>query len=95
MGGRTFNNMTIDKAGNYYIAKSDMSFQYYDGFQYNNGTDPIQTIDSKINFQLYAVSGATGWCGSVLATDPNSLERMAVQVKFDFAFDVYFEMFQA
>ncbi|ODU02197.1 PEP-CTERM sorting domain-containing protein [Thiobacillus sp. 65-1402] len=92
VGGSTFNNMTIDKAGNYYIAKNDMSFQYYDVFRYNNGVDPIQTLDSKINFQPYAVSDATGWCGSVLATDPNSLERMAGQVKFDFAFDVYFEM---
>jgi hypothetical protein len=92
VGGSTFNNMTIDKAGNYYIAKNDMSFQYYDVFQYNNGVDPVQTVDSKINFQPYAVSDAKGWCGSVLATDPNSLERMAGQVTFDFAFDVYFEM---
>lgn len=92
VAGSTFNNMTIDTAGNYHIAKNDMAFQYYDVFKYNNGTDPIQTLDSKINFQPYAVSDATGWCGSVLADDPNSLERMAGQVKFDFAFDVYFEM---
>jgi hypothetical protein len=91
VGGSTFNNMTIDKAGNYYIAKNDMAFQYYDVFQYNNGVDPVQTVDTKINFQPYAVSDATGWCGSVLASDPNSLERMAGQVKFDFAFDVYFD----
>lgn len=91
VGGSTFNNMTIDKAGNYYIAKDDMSFQYYDVFQYNNGVDPIQTVDTKINFQPYAVSDAKGWCGSVLTSDPNSLERMAGQVSFDFAFDVYFE----
>jgi hypothetical protein len=92
VGGSTFNNMTIDKAGNYYIARNDMSFQYYDVFQYNNGTDPIQTVDTQINFQPYALSDAKGWCGSVLTTDPNSLERMAGQVSFDFAFDVYFEM---
>jgi hypothetical protein len=92
VGGSTFNNMTIDTAGNYYVARNDMNFQYYDVFQYNNGTDPVQTVDTKINFQPYAVSDAKGWCGSVLATDPNSLERMAGQVTFDFAFDVYFEM---
>lgn len=91
VGGSTFNNMTIDTAGNYFIARNDMSFQYYDIYKYNNGTDPIQTIDTKINFQPYAVSNATGWCGSVLTTSPDSLERMAGQVKFDFAFDVYFE----
>ncbi len=91
VGGSTFNNMTIDTAGNYFIARNDMSFQYYDVYQYNNGTDPVQTIDTKINFQPYAVSNATGWCGSVLTTSPDSLERMAGQVKFDFAFDVYFE----
>jgi len=92
VGGSTFSNMTIDKAGNYYVAKNDMSFQYYDEFRYNNGIDPVQTIDSKINFQPYAISDATGWCGSVLASSPTSLERMAGQVTFDFAFDVYFEM---
>jgi hypothetical protein len=83
--------MKIDKAGNYSIARNDMSFKYYDIFKYNNGVDPVQTLDSKINFQPYAVSDARGWCGSVLTDDPNSLERMAGQVTFDFAFDVYFE----
>lgn len=91
VGGSTFNNMTIDTAGNYHVAKNDMNFQYYDVFRYNNGVDPVQTYDTKINFQPYAVSDATGWCGSVLTSSPDSLERMAGQVKFDFAFDVYFE----
>lgn len=91
VAGSTFNNMTIDKAGNYYVAKNDMSFQYYDVFQYNNGVDSVQTIDTNINFQPYAVSDARGWCGSVLTTSPDSLERMAGQVTFDFAFDVYFD----
>ncbi|MDP2025634.1 PEP-CTERM sorting domain-containing protein [Sulfuriferula sp.] len=91
VGGSKFNNMTIDTAGNYHIAKNDMSFKYYDVFQYNNGVDPVQTIDTTINFQPYAVSDAKGWCGSVLASSPDSLERMAGQVTFDFAFDVYFE----
>jgi hypothetical protein len=84
--------MTIDKAGNYHVAKNDMNFQYYDVFKYNNGVDPVQTYDTKINFQPYAISDAKGWCGSVLASSPDSLERMAGQVTFDFAFDVYFEL---
>ena len=88
VGGSTFNNMTIDTAGNYHVARNDMSFQYYDVFQYNNGIDPVETIDTQINFQPYAVSDAKGWCGSVLASSPDSLERMAGQVSFDFAFDV-------
>lgn len=92
VAGSTFNNMTIDTAGNYYVARNDMSFQYYDVFNYNNGTDPIQTLDTKINFQPYAVSDAQGWCGSVLTSDPTSLERMAGQVTFDFAFDVFYEL---
>lgn len=91
VGGSTFNNMTIDTAGNYYVARDDMNFQYYDVFQYNNGTDPVQSVDTKINFQPYAISDAKGWCGSVLASAPDSLEQMAGQVTFDFAFDVYFE----
>lgn len=90
VGGSTFNNMTIDTAGNYHIARNDMSFQYYDVFQYNNGSS-VQTIDTKINFQPYAVSDARGWCGSVLATSPDALETMAGQVTFDFAFDVFRE----
>lgn len=90
VGGSTFNKMTIDTAGNYHVARNDMSFQYYDVFQYNNGSS-VQTIDTKINFQPYAVSDAKGWCGSVLATNPDALETMAGQVTFDFAFDVFRE----
>lgn len=94
IGGSTFNNMTIDKAGNYYVAKEDMSFQYYDIYKYHDvaGANPDSVFDTRINFQPYAVSDATGWCGSVLTSDPNSLERMAGQVAFDFAFDVYFDL---
>lgn len=51
----TFSNMQIDRAGNYFIAKNDMSFGYYDRFQYNNGIDPVANIDSGINFQPYAI----------------------------------------
>lgn len=89
--GSTFNNMQIDKAGNYKIAKNDMTFQYYDSFQYRDktGANPDSTYDTSINFQPYAISDAKGWCGSVLASNPNGLEKMAGQVTFDFAFDAY------
>lgn len=97
VGGSTFNNMTIDKAGNYFVAKNDMAFQYYDVFNYVDGRTGDQTRapdlvrDTLLNFQPYAVSDARGWCGSVLTSDPNAQERMAGQVTFDFAFDVYFD----
>ncbi len=93
VGGSTFNNMTIDKAGNYFVAKRDMTFQYYDVFKYEDttGTNPDQTFDTNLNFQATAISDARGWCGSVLTSAPDSLERMAGQVTFDIAFDVYFD----
>jgi hypothetical protein len=93
VGGSTFHNMTIDKAGNYFVAKNDMAFKYYDTFQYHDegGINPDSTRDTLLNFQPYAISDARGWCGSVLTSSPNSLERMAGQVTFDFAFDVYFD----
>lgn len=86
----TFSNMQIDREGNYSIARNDMTFGYYQEFLYNNGTDPVQPVDTGIDFQPYAISDAKGWCGSVLVSDPNGLEEMAGQVTFDFAFDVYF-----
>lgn len=87
----TFSNMQIDKAGNYFIAKSDMSFGFYDEFQYRDttGTNPDQNFDTRINFQPYAISNARGWCGSTLVADPNGLAVMAGQVQFNVAFDVY------
>lgn len=88
-GGSTFNNMKIDKAGNYFVAKNDMQFKFYDTFDYKNGTNSVSTYDTVVNFQPYAISDAKGWCGSVLASNPDSLERMAGQVTFDFAMDVY------
>lgn len=89
--GSTFNNMQIDKAGNYFIARSDMKFGFYDDMQYKNKKNlyPEYTYDTAINFQPYAVSDAKGWCGSVLSANPNGLEKMAGQVTFDFAFDAY------
>jgi hypothetical protein len=62
--------MQIDKAGNYYIARDDMSFRTYDIYQYRDttGVNPDATYDTKINFKPYTVSNASGWCGSVLGT---------------------------
>ena len=93
VGGSTFKDMTIDKAGNYYVARNDMAFKYYDTFEYTDtgGIRAAETRDTYLNFQPYAVSDARGWCGSVLASSPDSVERMAGQVTFDFAFDVYFD----
>lgn len=91
VAGSTFNNMQIDKAGNYLVARDNMSFQYYNTFEYRDTTNanPAQTVDTNINFQPYAISDAKGWCGSVLISNPNGLEKMAGQVMFDFAFDAY------
>lgn len=86
--GSQFNNMNIDLAGNYSVAKNDMRFGYYDTFSYKTGSSaPVDTA-SRITFQPYAVSDAIGWCGSVMASNPAALETMAGQLKFDFAFDV-------
>lgn len=89
----TFSNMLIDKAGNYHIAKRDMSFGYYDKFEYRDktGANPSQSFDTRINFKPYAVSDAKGWCGSVLTPNPGGLAQMAGQVTFDFAMDVDFD----
>lgn len=89
----TFNNMQIDKAGNYHIAKQDMSFGYYDTFEYRDmtGVNPNQSFDTRINFKPYTVSDAKGWCGSVLTPDPGGVAKMAGQVTFNFAMDVYFD----
>lgn len=89
----TFSAMKIDTAGNYYIAKQDMSFGYYDMFEYRDttGVNPNQSFDTRINFKPYTVSDAKGWCGSVLNPDPAGVAKMAGQVTFDFAMDVYFD----
>lgn len=89
----TFNKMQIDTAGNYHIAKTDMSFGTYDMFEYRDmtGTNPNQSYDTRINFKPYTVSDAKGWCGSVLTPNPGGLAQMAGQVTFDFAMDIYFD----
>lgn len=89
----TFSQMKIDTAGNYYIAKQDMSFGKYDMFYYRDmtGTNPDAAFDTRINFKPYTVSDAKGWCGSTLVENPNGLAQMAGQVTFDFAMDIYFD----
>lgn len=89
----TFNNMQIDTAGNYHVAKTDMSFQKYDVFEYRDmtGTNPNQSYDTRINFKPYTVSDAKGWCGSVLTSNPGGLAQMAGQVTFNLAMDIYFD----
>jgi hypothetical protein len=88
-----FNNMQIDRAGNYSIAREDMQFGFYDSFNYHDttGANPDEVFDTNINFQPYAVSDARGWCGSTLVSNPNGLSVMAGQVSFDFAFDAYLD----
>lgn len=95
VGGSTFTDMKIDTAGNYLVNQADMNFKFYDTFLYHdgngatNGLNPDFGFDTSINFKPYAISDARGWCGSVLTSDPNAVEKMAGQVTFDFAFDAY------
>jgi hypothetical protein len=99
VAGSTFNNMQIDADGDYFIARDDMSFNYYGVFdyQYDGAGDPNAlpynategVHDTLIGFQPYALSDATGWCGSVMASNPSALEAMAGQVTFDFGFEAF------
>ena len=94
VGGSTFDNMRIDYDGDYMIDRSDMNFQIYETFMYTdegeNATPADGTYGVNISFKPYALSDATGWCGSILASNPASLEAMAGQIQFDFGFEVYF-----
>lgn len=91
--GSTFNNMQIDYDGDYLVKRNDMQFNLYDSFDYKNeGSNPLTpdgTYASTIKFKPYALSDATGWCGSVMASNPASAEAMAGQVQFDFGFEVF------
>jgi hypothetical protein len=91
VAGSTFNNMQIDYDGDYLVKRSDMQFVMYDVYRYKDMTltNPDLTYDTYINFQPYALSDATGWCGSVLASHPLAAESMAGQVKFDVGFMVF------
>lgn len=117
-----FNSMLIDKSGNYYVARNNMNWGFFDTFTYHDmGDSPdsgvsveigllgsyslttnysdgqidasLENQDTEFNtqlqFQPYAISDATGWCGSVLASHPLALEKMAGQLRFGVAFDVY------
>lgn len=98
-GGSTFNNMQIDADGDYLIKRNDMSFNYYNTFDYqDDGSGIFAGYDfsategvhnTKIQFQPYALSDAKGWCGSVTASNPSALEAMAGQVTFDFGFESF------
>ncbi|WJW75206.1 VPLPA-CTERM sorting domain-containing protein [Thiohalobacter sp. IOR34] len=101
VAGSTFNNMQIDADGDYYVARNDMQFAWYGSFDYQYAGDPAVDPTSlyagtsdgvyatNIQFQPYALSDATGWCGSVTTSNPGSLEAMAGQVTFDFGFEAF------
>ena len=93
--GSTFNNMQIDYDGDYHVAQEDMSFGFYNSFDYKQEGTTGGIADgnylTQLAFQPYVLSDAKGWCGSVLASHPNATEAMAGQLTFDFAFDVYFQ----
>lgn len=101
-GGSRFSTMKIDTDGDYFIAQNDMAFEFYNTFSYKQVGNDVQPGDpgyvadgvypTKLAFQPYALSDASGWCGSVMASNPGALESMAGQVRFDFAFDVYFQL---
>ncbi len=93
--GSTFDNMRIDYDGDYMVDRNDMQFNLYTAFDYKNeGVNPLAPADgaypTTIKFQPYALSNATGWCGSVMASNPASADPMAGQVHFDFGFEVFF-----
>lgn len=88
--GTQFMNMQVDKAGNYYVARRDMQWEWIDSFLYHDVvTDETRTIDTQFNIQPYPISDAYGWCGAIPPRDPNSLTPMAGQLIKDIAFDVY------
>ncbi len=102
--GSTFSNMQIDKDGDYLIRRNDMAFEWYGSFDYQYEATTYPTVtdattlyagvadgiyDTNIQFQPYALSDATGWCGSVLASNPTALEAIAGQVQFDFGFEAF------
>ncbi|HEX9713926.1 MAG TPA: hypothetical protein VGB52_15395 [Actinomycetota bacterium] len=88
--GTQFMNMQIDKAGNYYVARRDMQWEWIDSFEYHNTeTGETRSIDTQFNIQPYPVSDAYGWCGAIPPADPNARQAMAGQLIKDIAFDVW------
>ena len=102
VAGSTFSNMQIDADGDYLIKRDDMSFAFYGVFDYQYAGDPNVdpttlplgvsdgVYNTNIAFQPYALSDAIGWCGSMMTSNPGSLEAMAGQVTFDFGFEAFF-----
>lgn len=84
-----FNEMEIDRKGNYHVPRANMQWKYFGEFLYHDesGANPDQTVATNISFQAYPLSDAYGWCGSTMISDPNGVQKMAGQVIFDFAFD--------
>lgn len=88
--GTRFMSMKIDSSGNYFVKQSDMQWGFFDSFDYQRKDGGgATTADTQFNFQPYPLSDAYGWCGSVLASMPEAVERQAGQLVFDVAFDVY------
>jgi len=87
--GTQFMNMQVDKAGNYYVARRDMQWEWIDELVFKNSAGEIQREDTQFNIQPYPISDAYGWCGALVMPDPNSLESMAGQLIKDIAFDVF------
>lgn len=95
-GGSRFSNMLIDLDGDYHVAKNDMKFEFYNVLKYRQigteGATPDQDWSNSLAFHPYALTDGKGWCGSIEATHPGTLEAMAGQITFDVAFDVYFNL---
>ncbi|HVL89970.1 MAG TPA: hypothetical protein VM841_07030 [Actinomycetota bacterium] len=87
--GTQFMNMQVDKAGNYYVARRDMQWEWIDELVFKNSDGDIQREDTQFNIQPYPISDAYGWCGALVMRDPSSLSSMAGQLIKDIAFDVF------
>lgn len=87
--GTQFAAMQIDRAGNYFVARKDMRWGFFDQYRYKPAGGDARTIDTNFNFQPYPLSDAYGFCGSVLTLQPRALQRQSGQLVFDMAFDVY------
>lgn len=87
--GTQFMNMQVDKAGNYYVARRDMQWEWIDELVFKNSAGDIQREDTQFNIQPYPLSDAYGWCGALVMRDPSSLTPMAGQLIKDIAFDVW------
>ena len=88
--GSQFNLHQVDRDGDHFIPKDQMSFNKYEVFVYRDADyNLIDTIINPISFQPVALSDARGWCA--FQTHPASAgEAMAGQVQFAFGFQVFF-----